>query len=292
MKQYKLINNLVGWIAFAIAAVTYCLTVEPSASFWDCPEFISTASKLDVGHPPGAPFFMLTGSVFSRFASDPTQVAFMINIMSALLSAVTILFLFWTVTHLTRQILCKDGVVQTWAQLIVVMAAGLTGALAYAWSDTSWLFFALLSAVFAALTAIFAKIGLEGLDSDFATFIRTVFIVGIVALWVSFLGKWQSPATVGGRQWLFLALSATATGLSWLFYFKALQLGQAAHVAPVDKLSVVFVAFFAVAFLGERLSAREWFGIALIVCGVVCLTLKPSAPAPVSSSVQVEQGHE
>ena len=143
----------------------------------------------------------------------------------------------------------------------------------------SWLFFALLSAVFAALTAIFAKIGLEGLDSDFATFIRTVFIVGIVALWVSFLGKWQSPATVGGRQWLFLALSAAA-------------LGQAAHVAPVDKLSVVFVAFFAVAFLGERLSAREWFGIALIVCGVVCLTLKPSAPAPVSSSVQVEQGHE
>lgn len=156
----------------------------------------------------------------------------------------------------------------------------------------SWLFFALLSAVFAALTAIFAKIGLEGLDSDFATFIRTVFIVGIVALWVSFLGKWQSPATVGGKQWLFLALSATATGLSWLFYFKALRLGQAAHVAPVDKLSVVFVAFFAVAFLGERLNAREWFGIALIVCGVVCLTLKPSAPAPVSSLVQVEQGHE
>ena len=95
MKQYKLINNLVGWIAFAIAAVTYCLTVEPSASFWDCPEFISTASKLDVGHPPGAPFFMLTGSVFSRFASDPTQVAFMINIMSALLSAVTILRAPW-----------------------------------------------------------------------------------------------------------------------------------------------------------------------------------------------------
>lgn len=142
----------------------------------------------------------------------------------------------------------------------------------------SWLFFALLSAVFAALTAIFAKIGLEGLDSDFATFIRTVFIVGIVALWVSFLDKWQSPATVGGKQWLFLALSAAATGLSWLFYFKALQLGQASHVAPVDKLSVVFVAFFSVTFLGERLSGREWLGIALIVVGVVCLALPPSAP--------------
>ena len=116
----------------------------------------------------------------------------------------------------------------------------------------SWLFFALLSALFAALTAIFAKLGLQGLDSDFATFIRTLFIVAIVALWLSFLGKWQSPATVSGRQWLFLALSAAATGLSWLFYFKALQLGQAAHVAPVDKLSVVFVAIFAVTFLGER----------------------------------------
>ena len=107
----------------------------------------------------------------------------------------------------------------------------------------SWLFFALLSALFAALTAVFAKLGLQGLDSDFATFIRTLFIVGIVALWVSFLGKWQPLAAVGGRQWLFLALSAAATGLSWLFYFKALELGQAAHVAPVDKLSVVFVAF-------------------------------------------------
>ena len=152
----------------------------------------------------------------------------------------------------------------------------------------SWLFFALLSAVFAALTAVFAKLGLQGLDSDFATFIRTVFIVGIVALWVSFLGKWQPLAAVGGKQWLFLALSAAATGLSWLFYFKALQLGQASHVTPVDKLSVVFVAFFSVAFLGERLSGREWFGIALIVVGVVCLALPPSAPV----SQDMEQVHD
>ena len=133
----------------------------------------------------------------------------------------------------------------------------------------SWLFFALLSALFAALTAVFAKLGLQGLDSDFATFIRTLFIVGIVALWVSFLGKWQP-------------------GLSWLFYFKALQLGQASHVAPVDKLSVVFVALFSVTFLGERLSAREWLGIVLIVVGVICLAL-PSA-APVSQAT--EQGYD
>ena len=138
----------------------------------------------------------------------------------------------------------------------------------------SWLFFALLSALFAALTAVFAKLGLQGLDSDFATFIRTLFIVGIVALWVSFLGKWQPLAAVGGR--------------AWLFYFQALQLGQASHVAPVDKLSVVFVALFSVTFLGERLSAREWLGIVLIVVGVICLAL-PSA-APVSQAT--EQGYD
>ncbi len=103
-------------------------------------------------------------------------------------------------------------------------------------------------------------------------------IVFVLALWVSYLGKWQPLATVGGRQWLFLGLSAAATGLSWLFYFKALQLGHASHVAPVDKLSVVFVAFFAAAFLGERLSAREWLGITLIVAGVICIALKPVAP--------------
>ena len=142
----------------------------------------------------------------------------------------------------------------------------------------TWLFYALLAALFAALTAIFAKIGLHGIDSDFATFIRTVMIVFIVALWVSYLGKWQPLAQITHRQWLFLFLSAAATGFSWLFYFKALQTGSAAHVAPVDKLSVVFVALFAVTFLGERLNAREWLGIALIVGGIVLLTLHPAAP--------------
>ena len=139
LKQYKLVNNITGWVVFLIAAVSYCLTVEPSASFWDCPEFISTAYKLEVGHPPGAPFFMLTGNFFSLFAKDPTQVAFMVNIMSALLSALCILFLFWTITHLARKLYCdEDGWPKTWAQTLVVMAAGATGALAYAWSDTFW----------------------------------------------------------------------------------------------------------------------------------------------------------
>ena len=138
MKKYNLINNLLGWFSFAVAAVTYCLTVEPTASFWDWPEFITTAYELEVGHPPGAPFFMLTGNFFTQFTDDPTKVAFCVNIMSALLSALCILFLFWSITHLARKLICKDGVVTSLSQLIVIMGSGLTGALAYTWSDTFW----------------------------------------------------------------------------------------------------------------------------------------------------------
>ncbi len=138
MKQYKLINNVTGWLAFVIAAFTYCMTVEPTASFWDCPEFITTAYKGEVGHPPGAPFFMLTGNFFTQFTGDPTQVAFCVNIMSALLSALCILFLFWSITHLTRKLICTNGVVESTWQTVLIMGAGLTGALAYTWSDTFW----------------------------------------------------------------------------------------------------------------------------------------------------------
>ena len=138
MKQYKITNNIIGWIVFAIAAFTYCMTVEPSASFWDCPEFISTATKLEVGQPPGAPFFMLTGNFFTHFTGDPAKAAFCVNIMSALLSALCILFLFWTITHLTRMLICKDGTVTTWGQIITIMGSGVVGALAYTWSDTFW----------------------------------------------------------------------------------------------------------------------------------------------------------
>lgn len=138
MKQYKITNNIIGWIVFAIAAFTYCMTVEPSVSFWDCPEFISTATKLEVGHPPGAPFFMLTGNFFTQLTGDPSKAAFCVNIMSALLSALCILFLFWTITHLTRMLICKDGTVSTWGQIITIMGSGVVGALAYTWSDTFW----------------------------------------------------------------------------------------------------------------------------------------------------------
>ena len=138
MKQYKLVNNVLGWFTFFVAAFVYCSTIEPTASFWDCPEFITTGYKLEVGHPPGAPFFMLTANLFSQFASDPSQVARMVNTMSALLSATTILFLFWSITHLARKLILKDWSEMTLGKLIAIQASGLVGALIYTFSDTFW----------------------------------------------------------------------------------------------------------------------------------------------------------
>ena len=138
MKQYKLVNNVLGWLTFFVAAFVYCSTIEPTASFWDCPEFITTGYKLEVGHPPGAPFFMLTANLFSQFASDSSQVARMVNTMSALLSATTILFLFWSITHLARKLILKDWSEMTLGKLIAIQASGLVGALIYTFSDTFW----------------------------------------------------------------------------------------------------------------------------------------------------------
>ena len=138
MKQFRLVDNIFGWLAFAIAAFVYCSTIEPTASFWDCPEFISTGYKLEIGHPPGAPFFMLTANLFSQFASDPSQVARMVNTMSALLSAATILFLFWTISHLVRRLLIKDWSELNTTKLIAIEASAMVGALIYTFSDTFW----------------------------------------------------------------------------------------------------------------------------------------------------------
>ena len=138
MKQYKLVDNIFGWVAFIIAAFVYCSTIEPTASFWDCPEFITTAYKQEIGHPPGAPFFMLLGNFFTHFASDTTQVAKMVNMMSALLSAVCIMFLFWTITHLARKLIIGDWKEMTTSKLIAIEASGMVGALIYTFSDTFW----------------------------------------------------------------------------------------------------------------------------------------------------------
>jgi bacterial/archaeal transporter family protein len=138
----------------------------------------------------------------------------------------------------------------------------------------SWLAWALLSAVFAALTAVFAKVGLQGVDSDLATLIRTAVIISALGCFVWLTGKWRSPTELGLRTWLFLTLSGLATGASWVCYFRALKLGEASKVAPVDKLSLVLVAIFAYLFLAERPSTREWFGIAMVGAGVVVLALR------------------
>lgn len=179
MKRFKLLNNIFGWIAFAIAAVTYLLTIEPTASFWDCGEFISTAYKMDVGHPPGAPFFMLTAHIFSLFTSDPTQVARMVNSMSALLSAFTILFLFWTITHIARKVVAKKEEDFSVGNLIAILGAGMVGALAYTFSDSFW-----FSAV-------------EGEVYAFSSFF-TAIVVWLIL-------KWEDVSdTKGSDRWLIL----------------------------------------------------------------------------------------
>ena len=141
-------------------------------------------------------------------------------------------------------------------------------------SSTGWFYWALLSATFAALTAIFAKVGIQGVDSDLATLVRTAVIIVVLAAFVVLTGKWTNPMALPPRTWLFLGLSGLATGASWVCYFRALQIGEASKVAPVDKLSLVLVAVFAFAFLGERPSIREWLGIAMVAGGVLVLALK------------------
>ncbi len=138
MKNFRTINIIAGWVIFAVAAFVYLSTIEPTASFWDCGEFISSAFKLEVGHPPGAPFFMIIGRIFTLLAgNDVTAVAKMVNAMSGLFSALTILFLFWSITHLAKKILVKEEVMTT-GQLIAIIGSGVVGALAYTFSDTFW----------------------------------------------------------------------------------------------------------------------------------------------------------
>ena len=141
-------------------------------------------------------------------------------------------------------------------------------------SVSNWFFWALLSAVFAALTAIFAKVGLEGVDSDLATLVRTFVIMAVLIVFVHVTRKWSNPFELSSRTWIFLALSGLATGASWVCYFRALKIGEASKVAPVDKLSLLLVAVFAFFFLNERPSVREWVGILMVGAGVLVLALR------------------
>jgi len=139
----------------------------------------------------------------------------------------------------------------------------------------SWTFWALASAVFAAMTAVLAKVGIEGVGSNLATFIRTVVILAFAGLILTLFGEWRAPGEISRRSWAFLVLSGLATGASWLCYFRALKLGDAARVAPIDKLSVVFVAVIAVLFLGEKLSPLNWLGVTLIAGGAILVAVRP-----------------
>jgi|SRR6267154_2871742 len=141
-------------------------------------------------------------------------------------------------------------------------------------TTTTWFYWAMLSAVFAAFTAIFAKLGIQGIDSDLATLVRTAIIIVVLAAFVWFTGKWSNPFTLPAKTWLFLGLSGLATGASWVCYFRALQMGDAAKVAPVDKFSLVLVAVFAFTFLGERPTTREWVGILMVASGVLTIAFK------------------
>jgi transporter family protein len=138
----------------------------------------------------------------------------------------------------------------------------------------SWAFWAFLSAGFAALTAIFAKVGVEGVNSDFATFLRTLVVIAVLASILTLFGEWRPLGSISPRAYVFLALSGLATGASWLCYFRALKLGDAARVAPIDKLSVVLVALFGAVFLGENLSGRNWTGVAMIAAGAILVAWK------------------
>ena len=141
-------------------------------------------------------------------------------------------------------------------------------------SLSNWFFWALLSAVFAALTAIFAKVGLQGVDSDLATLVRTFVIMAVLIVFVHVTRKWSNPFEISSRTWLFLVLSGLATGASWVCYFRALKIGEASKVAPVDKLSLLLVAVFAFLFLKERPSVREWVGILMVGAGVLVLAFR------------------
>lgn len=141
-------------------------------------------------------------------------------------------------------------------------------------TSAGWFYWATLAAVFAALTAIFAKVGIQDVDSDLATLIRTAIIIVVLAAFVWYAGKWRNPLALPGKTWLFLGLSALATGASWVCYFRALKIGDASKVAAIDKASLVLVAIFAFAFLGERPTLRDWSGIAMVAGGVLILAMK------------------
>lgn len=273
MKQFKFLNNVVGWLAFLISAIVYILTLEPTASFWDCGEFITTAYKIQVGHPPGAPFFVLMGRFFSIFASGPSQVAYMMNLMSALASAATILMLFWTITHIARKIIAKDGEF-TLGRYITILGAGFVGALTYTFSDTFW--FSAVEAEVYASSSLFTALVFwailkweDSADEPFANrwIILIAYLVGI-SIGVHLLNLLAIPAIV--FVYYFRKYEVSKKGILYasaisVFLLGAIMYGIVPYLVIIaSKFELLFVNSF-----GLPYNSGNFFYLILLIGGIV-----------------------
>lgn len=310
MNKYKLINTVSGWAVFIVAAIVYLLTIESSASFWDCGEFISAAYKLEVGHPPGAPIFMLVANLFSQFTSDPSQVAKMVNSMSALLSAFTILFLFWTITHLTRKLVIgsKNDELSV-GQTIAVIGSGLVGALVYTFSDTFW-FSAVEGEVYAFSSMLTALVfwlilkwedNAEKSDSD-KWIVLIAYIMGLsigvhllnllcipaIAM-VYYYKKVQNPTWKGGAFALFASFGLIAVVLygivpgfmkvgGWFELFFVNTLGMSYNSGVVVYLillvaAIVWSLYETISPKGKEQRGRMAFFLSLALSGILFMSV-------------------
>lgn len=273
MKNYKLYNNLFGWIAFLIASIVYLLTIEPTTSFWDCGEFIASAYRLEVGHPPGAPFFMILGRFFTLFAGSPANVAKMVNVLSALASSFTILFLFWTITHFVRKIVIKDGVFTT-GNIITIIGSGLVGALAYTFSDTFW--FSAVEAEVYATSSLFTALVFWAIlkwenesEKRYANrwIILIAYLVGL-SIGVHLLNLLAIPAIV--FVYYFKKYEVTKKGVFYAFLISGILLGAIMYVLipGVIKVASWFDLLFVNGF-GLPYNSGVLFYIAVIISLIV-----------------------
>ncbi len=248
IKNYRLLNNVAGWVAFVIAAITYLSTIEPTASFWDCGEFITTSYKLEVGHPPGAPFFMILGRFFSLFAA-PSQVAMMINSLSALASAFTILFLFWTITHLARKMVSAE--ILTPGQTIAVLGSGMVGALAYTFSDTFW-FSAVEGEVYASSSLITAVVFWAILKWE------NVADEPHASRWIIFIA-YMMGLSIGVHLLNLLAIPA----IVFVYYFKKYPVTRNGVIASF-LVSVIILALIMYGIIPGVVTIASWFELMFV----------------------------
>ncbi|MDC1106151.1 DUF2723 domain-containing protein [Prolixibacteraceae bacterium] len=289
MKQYKFYNKIIGWIVFAIAATVYLMTIEPTASFWDCGEFITTSYRLEVGHPPGAPFFLLLGRFFSIFASDPSNVAMMVNALSALASAFTILFLFWSITHLAKNIVSGKET-PSMGDMISIFGSGAVGALAYTFSDTFW--FSAVEGEVYATSSLFTAIVFwailkweneadEPHSNRWLVFIAYMVglsigvhllnLLAIPAIGLVYYFKKYNPSSKGAPK--ALGISILAIVGSFALYLLGLSYG-------VNIMAILLIPFIGMAYYFRKHNP-SWkgaiiaFGISLVILGTIMWGIIP-----------------